>query len=185
MSINIGAQVNDLPAPVITGTTIQSFTDVYGEVWVAKNGVYGGQWRKARDVLHAVIYRGSTWTAGTAAPGVVIPYDTPLRDIYGMFVASGFTVPIKGWYWVQATSNDNSTAAGTYVQGEIYQNAAQVTSLNHSTPISGGLSWSSYIDLYCNAGDAITCRSYKNGAANAPQFGQSNTRLEISYLGTG
>jgi hypothetical protein len=199
MSIQTGVPLNGLPPPTPPNIA-QSYTDAWGEVWVSQYPAYSatiyvpgflpyGGWRKARDVLHAVIYRNAAFTNGSASPGITVAYDTVLQDGYGMYVGSptfGFQVPIGGWYWVQATANGNSTAVGTYIQGEIYRNSTQVTSNNHSSPlVGGGLSWSSYVDLYLAANDTITCKTYQNGTAAGLQTGPSNTRLEISYQGTG
>jgi len=51
--------VNNLPPPVTSGSGIQTFIDVNGEQWVAKVGVYGGVWKRARDVMHAIAYRNA------------------------------------------------------------------------------------------------------------------------------
>jgi hypothetical protein len=185
MSINIGVPVNGLPPPAATNV-IQSYVDPWGEVWVARSSNTNGQWRKARDVLHAICYRNAAYPM----PGsnAVVPYDTVLADNFGLYVGSptyGFTVPVPGWYWMQATCNGNCNATGQYIQGYINQNGTAVFSENNITAIaSGGLSWRAWGDLFCAAGDTINASAY-NPTGLAAQVGALNTRLEISYLGTG
>ena len=101
MSIPAYAFVNDLPAPVTTGTTIQSFTDVMGEVWVAKNGVNGGAWARARAVLYCRCYRGAAYN--TPAGNSTFVYDTAVDDVYGMFANPGIALPIPG-SWMAGAS---------------------------------------------------------------------------------
>lgn len=182
MSINIGVPVNNLPAPVTTGGT-QSFTDVYGEQWVARPSAYAGSWRKARDVLHSVIYRNAAYTMTTGS--AVFPYDTVLRDTYGLFSANGFIVPVAGWYWIQATGNGNSSAIGQYIQGSVTQNGTIVSSDNSVTSLaSGGNAFRTWAEIICAANDVIKASIY-NPSGLAAQVGQANARLEISYIGTG
>jgi hypothetical protein len=118
----------------------------------------------------------------------VIPYDTQLADNFGLYTVSptyGFTVPIAGWYWVQATCNGNCNATGQYIQGSIFQNSTGITNENSITSLTGGgLSWRTWNDVFCAAGDKINAQAY-NPTGLAAQVGQSNTRLEISYIGTG
>lgn len=186
MSINTGVPVTDLPPPVTTGTTTQVFTDLWGEVWVAKNGVESGIWNKARDVIHAVVYRAAAYTMPTAL--TTAPYDTVYRDIYGMWVGSpsyNYVLPVPGWYWIQSTFNGNASAIGQYIQGNVLQNGTSVTSDNNVTSIaSGGLSWRSWGEIFCSAGDTIRAAVYQP-AGLAAQVGLVNSRFEISYIGTG
>jgi hypothetical protein len=185
MSINTGVPVNGMPPPVTTNTP-QSYTDPWGEVWVARSSMSGGAWSRARDVIHAVIYRNAAYTMPTA--NTIIPYDTVQIDNFGMYVGSptyGFTVPIPGWYWVQATCNGNANAVGQYIQGSLEQNGTAITSENSITSLTGGgLSWRTWIDVFLAAGDKINAVAY-NPSGLAAQTGLANVRLEISYIGTG
>jgi hypothetical protein len=101
MSIPTYAVVNDLPAPVTTGSTIQSFTDVLGDVWVAKNGVSGGAWARARAVLYCRCYRGAAYN--TPAINATFVYDTAVDDVYGLFASPGINLPIPGYWMAGAT----------------------------------------------------------------------------------
>jgi hypothetical protein len=185
MSIATYTPVNDLIAPVTTGG-IQSFIDVYGDMWVAKPGVNGGAWRKARDVLHAVIYRNAAWSSGST---IVVAFDTVLRDTYGMFSSNGYLIPVAGWYRIQGTCNGNVTAVSQYMIAYIYGGPSagtQLSSANVTDPLTGGgCACRTWADTYCNAGDLIQLRMYQAGYPINAQVGQANTRLEISFTGTG
>jgi hypothetical protein len=75
------------PAPVTAGA-LQSYTDPDGEVWIAKPGVYGGQWRKARDYLRCLVVRNGAWITYTTWSRVI--WDAVDHDPYGMHVGNGF-----------------------------------------------------------------------------------------------
>lgn len=186
MSIQSYVVANDLPAPVTAGG-IQAFTDVYGEQWVAKPGVYSGNWRKARDVLHAVIYRNATLPMPTAA-GTFLAYDTVQRDTYGMFSSNGFLIPAVGLYRIQGTCNTTTTATAQYESMYLYGGPSagtQLTFTNTVTTISGGISCRSWIVTKCAVNDLIKVQAYVNVASQNVQLGLINARLEISYIGTG
>lgn len=189
MSIVTYVNQNNLPAPVTSGSGLQTWQDVWGDWWVAVNGVNNGAWRKARDVLHAVIYRNAAYTMPTANAGM--PYDTVWRDPLGWAtglgtVNAGFMVPISGWYRVQATCNGNVNAAGQYIQGFIYSGASQSFSINSSSALtSGGLAWRVWGVLYQNAGAGPIRGAVYQPAGLAAQVGLLNARLEISFVGTG
>jgi hypothetical protein len=135
-----GAELNILPPPVTTGG-IQSFLDLYRELWIAKPGVNGGNWRKARDVLHASVYRNAALVAPTA--NSVFPADTVIRDPYGIWVGSptyAFVLPVAGsvsgavypaswwrfaFHWVL-----QSATSPNYVGCQIFQNGSGVTQDN-------------------------------------------------------
>lgn len=188
MSIATYIVTNDLPAPTSSSTT-QTFTDVYGEQWVAKSGVYSGAWRKARDVLHAVVYRNATLAMPNSA-GTVIAYDTPQRDVYGMYVVAskGYVIQATGYYRMQASCNSTATATGQYIQGSLFggpTGATVLSSTNNVTITSGGLSWRTWAEWYCTLNDLIQCQAYVSVASQNVQLGLVNARLELSYIGTG
>lgn len=106
----VDARTPNLPAPVTSGTTVQSFTDALNDVWVAKNGVRSGGWRRARDVLRARVFRTTNITASTLNSWNWMPYDTTGWDEYGM-VSLGvgspgpFTCPLAGAWQLNAAAN--------------------------------------------------------------------------------
>jgi hypothetical protein len=101
-----------LPPPVTTGTTIQTYTDQLGDVWVAKNGVRGGAWRRARDAVRARIYynQNQVWPSGGTSNPV---YDTIDYDEFRIITMSGvFTCQIPGVYLAYSRCYFASNAAG-------------------------------------------------------------------------
>jgi hypothetical protein len=93
------APANNLPNPIVSGSGIQGYTDVNGEVWVAANGVNGGNWSKAREALHAVVGRAAAFTCPTGV--TTFGWDTIVHDTYGMFSGGpnyGFNIPVAGSY---------------------------------------------------------------------------------------
>jgi hypothetical protein len=117
-----------LPAPVTSGSGTQTYTDPIGDVWVAANGVNGGAWKRARDVLFCEYYRSAAF-AFTAGAWINFGYDTQVRDAYGMYIGSGagagtFTPPIPGvWRMTQGIAGA-ATATGQYVQVGLWDSAA-------------------------------------------------------------
>lgn len=188
MSIATYAPPNDLPNPVTTGTTIQTFQDVNVEWWVAKNNVNSGAWRKAKDVLHGVVYRNATWGPLTATL-TVVQYDSTQRDPYGMWGGTpnwGFICPVPGWWRVFVQANGGSSAANSYISVSLWQNTVQRTITNTITPLaSGGISARCWWTGYINATDYLSCRVAQGGTGNNMQVGLLNNRLEVSYLGSG
>lgn len=194
MSIPTYAITNDLPAPVTSGSNIQSFVDVTGDVWVAKNGVYSGAWRRARDVLHGVIYRTAAYTP-KVSPGEIMPYDTREFDNYNLYTGSpnyGFNIPVTGWYKVAATVNGISSAVNSYIQGWIQQNTPPTPTItlwssdNMITPqASGGIPWRSDVTLYALAGDYVNTKVYMSGTLTAIYTMALVTRMELSFMGPG
>lgn len=188
MSIPTYAVVNDLPAPVTTGTTIQSFTDVWGEVWVAKNGVNGGNWLKARDVLHGKIARAGAWNTSTTI--VQFSYDTIMRDTYGMAATGGsyWVVPIPGWWlWVATLSSAVAAGAG-FMQGELRQSGAPVAEALGVPAASGpgGLTCNAtaMVSVFCAAGDTLQLFQRASTSVTGG-VGSNYVYSDLNYMGTG
>jgi hypothetical protein len=186
---------NNLPAPVAT-TTIQSFTDLNGEVWVAKNtaNANNGQWRRARDVLMGRIWRSAALNFA-ASPGNVIAFDTVAGDNFGMYTGAsfyGFSVPIAGWYEAMGNLQATSSVANTYVQGSIQQNTgpSNGTVVNWSSDnyftsrASGGLLWRSKALMYLAANDIVNIKAY-NQNLFAVSGGAVCSFLCLAYMGSG
>jgi hypothetical protein len=98
---------NALPPPN-AASSVASFTDANGEVWVSKAGVNGGAWRKAKDVLHCKAARTGAWSTG----GGTVPWDTTYEDSYGMYNTglSAFVAPTGGIYQVSTRMQFSPTA---------------------------------------------------------------------------
>jgi hypothetical protein len=174
-----------LPAPVTTGTTIQSYTDPYGDVWVAKNGVNGGAWARARDALHCRVYRNAAWTC--TATTTQIAFDTVFQDNYGMFSSgSGIILPIAGIYRFSASVTVTATGAGQWLTFNVFVGAASVGAANNQ---SGQTTSNALQVLVSDLSGANAGALLKATASSMLSFtggtGVGNTSLSASYIGTG
>jgi hypothetical protein len=182
----VDARTPNLPAPVTSGTTIQTFTDALGDVWVAKNGVNAGAWKRARDVLHARVWRNAAFNWTTAA--AVLVFDTIDRDVYGVYsTATGqFSAIVAGWYHLQTRGLVLSTAGGTnWYQLDVYKNGS-LSAQGFSTVMPAGL-YPTPIgsgSVYCAAGDYLTVVE-SAGTAIAGGTNANSTFATVDYLGTG
>lgn len=123
-----------LPPPTKSSTTV-SFTDPSGVVWVAKAGVHGGQWRQARDVLHARINRVAAFNT-TATPGL-FGWDSTVTDLYGLLPSTaGFVVPVAGFYRVMFQIATTPTATGQYIVTQLGGNSA-LSAATHASVVAG------------------------------------------------
>jgi hypothetical protein len=172
-----------LPPPVTTGTTIQTYTDQLGDVWVAKNGVSGGAWKRARDVLYARIYRnaGFSMTIGQAA----FPFDTAQDDPYGMFVAPNLKVPIPGLYRYTFLVAYSPTAAGQWCQFISTLNGAQTAFGSLHSGYTNQLTIAVNDVQRCNANDTLGAL-YGCGTAFTTTTGRADASYgSLNYEGTG
>jgi hypothetical protein len=187
MSIQTYAVLDNLPAPLAAGALFQSFTDVTGDVWVAQGGVYGGAWKRARDVLKARAYPNAN-VAITTAGWVVIGLTNISFDSYGLMSLSNnrFICPIPGIYRVHGTVGYTAVVAryiaSLYKNGvemgrgnDLYNSTAQIISLVVSDM------------MVCAAGDFIQLYGYASGATSTYYGGgtASLTFLSVAYDGTG
>jgi len=178
-----------LPAPLTSGTTVQSYTDPIGEVWVAKNGVNSGQWRKARDVLHCKLWRNAAFTLATSG-NPILPMDTVNRDPYGMFNSGvgGANAPIAGIYRIVVWYRYTATAAGQSANAFIAINNATLTSFGNggaSQTTSGTFTPSANDTLSLSAGDYVTLNQNCTAALGIVAGALQNSGLVVDYLGTG
>ena len=180
LSISGGAAV-----PPYTGGGIGTYTDPAGEVWVAKVGVNGGAWRKARDVLHARWYRAAAWSTATGA-GVPIVFDTADFDAYGLWVSgsSGFVAPVAGVYRAGGALTAPFAAAGQYVQLTLVQGAAQIAqnTLYGAGAVNGNAAVSDIVRAA--AGDVLSVQA-RTTAVQAGLTGRGLTYFNVDYVGTG
>jgi hypothetical protein len=186
------AVTDNLPAPLTSGTTIQSFTDVGGEIWVAKNGVNGGTWNRARDVLKGIITRTAALNMPTATTGGggIIAFDTVAKDVYGMYTGAsnyGYTAFIGGWYQAFVIIQTICTVANAFIQGSIKVNNTTLWSSDNefsALASGGGLLWRSSALLFLNAGDIVNVVAY-NAQGFAVSAGASVTHMDFEYVGSG
>jgi hypothetical protein len=174
-----------LPAPITSGSGVQSFTDSLGDVWVAANGVKGGNWYRARDVLQAKVSRGSAYTTSTSA--TAIPWVATSFDAYGMWNGAGsFIAPIAGIYQAKVAVGVNFTGAGQW--GLLYMTQSSVggNAQGFQTLLSGTATASLIAEdlLQCTAGDTITSFLQTSVALSLWTNSAAN-RFHLSYIGTG
>jgi hypothetical protein len=115
----VDARTPNLPPPINSGSGIQSFTDVLGDVWIAANGVYNGNWKRARDVLCSRVYRAAGFSAWPTTQAVY-GWDTVSFDPYSFYTMGGstWTIPVTGRYRIYAQAPGIATAVGQ--QGTLY-----------------------------------------------------------------
>jgi hypothetical protein len=176
------------PAPVTSGSTIQSYTDPLGDVWVAKNGVYAGAWKRARDVLHPRVYRNAALTMPTAS--TVVPFDTVWLDTYGLWTPGSsqtysFVLPVPGIYQAWAQTGFSPTASGQWIQSWIQQNGtAFLTTRAHASTTANSANAPMIVTQTCAVGDQINVAHVCSTAVPATT-NQNNLTFGVDYLGTG
>jgi len=168
-----------LPAPVTSGTTVQSFTAPDGEVWVAKNGVNSGNWFKARDVINARALLGSVSPSGITALPITLP---ATFDVYGGFASTaGYTCPIAGRYQVNVIMTVNAVPSSNNPVYRIQRNSGDVASGNYYQQGGTAQNYTFAINdiLVCAAGDVLRAAVGNTGGTG------SSGALSVAYLGTG
>lgn len=175
------------PAPLTSGTTIQSFTDPLGDVWVAKNGVNSGNWFRARDVLYCNVYRVQPFTLATSA-NPPLPMDTVVRDAYGMFNTTNGSVncPVAGLYRAQGQWRATSTGQQSG-NAFITLNNVNILAFGSTLPSVTGLTMCAQAASYAfvNAGDQLYLNQNCTAALACAVNTLWATFLQVKYEGTG
>jgi hypothetical protein len=174
----------NIPPPLGAGAPFASFTDNNGEVWVAKGGVNGGVYRKARDVLHCRVWRNAALTMNGATNIAMDATGAPF-DPFGLLGGGGIIVPVAGVYAVFARLNVTPTAGGQWAGLWLYVAGANtaVEAFGHSSG-AFGMGVTIADTVRAGAGQAITMQG--NGAvAMTVAPGNIQTWMTASYLGTG
>jgi hypothetical protein len=191
--------VNNLPAPVTSGTTVQSFIDVLGDMWIAKNGVNSGNWYRARDVCRARIWRTNNFTPVGSA-WTIFPYDTVTDDAYGLCTTGTgayFAAPVAGRYMVSSSYNIQIPASVTARAAlDVYKGTTPTTrgtdnQITNGTTVNqfGPTVFGTVLILAADVGTAnaqITCRYYTTITTTNP-FGITASDLcfmDVQYIGT-
>jgi hypothetical protein len=175
-----------LPPALGAGAALQSFTDLNGEVWIAKGGVNGGAWRKARDVIYSRVYRSAAFML--QASGAAIPYDTIDMDAYGLYNSTnfGWYAPVTGLYLVSATMSaiPTGTGVGQFCAGVVYKNGVLIAQSSAHSSMGYGFGCTVTVIVKLTAQDTI-----QGGGGSAPNLTLSlnpaNNWLQVDYLGTG
>jgi hypothetical protein len=184
----VDARTPNLPAPVTSGSGVQSFTDVLGDVWVAQNGVAGGAWKRARDVLHGFYHRAGAWTAPTAWANFV--YDTLDSDPYVMYNTSTgvFTPPVAGMWQIRMFLTVSPSAAALHFDISLFNNTtgnylmtcSQRADASSTWGVDPLLIWWGKLGLT----DAIQTRNLC-AAAYGGQVSPYSNCFDAHYMGTG
>jgi hypothetical protein len=193
-----------VPAAVGSGSGLVSFTDDLGDVWVAKGGVNGGVYKRARDVLHAAYVRNAALsTVATAGgSGVMTTFDGMQYDDYGMWQtgvgnqsAGGFVTLVPGMYRLTAQMVCVPTAGGQWLDVGIYQ--TNFRKVNNVVMTPGVVNVNSTFNLYyltvnaqitmrCVANDIMQVGAWSNAAGLTYYVNNAYSCLfQINYLGTG
>jgi hypothetical protein len=173
--------------PVTTGATTQSFTDQHGVTWVARNGVNGGAWRRARDVLTSVMGRNAAWT--TAVAVAAFGFDMVIRDPYVMAAGAPttWTVPVAGLYRFRANLACTATATGQFLTTALRQNAQTFTNSQAMASGAQRIDIASEMLVLCAAGDTFQVMQSASVAlaGSAAAFGVTPCIASLNYEGTG
>jgi hypothetical protein len=190
----VDARTPNLPAPITSGSGVQSFTDVLGDVWVALNGVAGGNWRRARDVVRARAYRNAAYTVPTINTFVGMPFDSTNDDGLSGWSALNttsavYTCPIAGRYLVMSRCDVIGTSVAarllsTLVRGATLAGVVESVrggdiTTNSNTPMSSVCSGT----MFCNALDVVQMRFYAS-VAQAFEVGTAMAWMDVQYIGT-
>jgi hypothetical protein len=175
--------LNGPTEPATTSATIVSRRDVTGEVWVAKAGVNGGLWRKARDVLHVRVARNAAYNFTNTT--TTLAFDTVINDDYGLCNLSNgaVTVPVPGIWRAEGRAVAN-TAAAMWVNLGINQNSVTKAQGILSAGATYYLVPAANAVLRAVAGD--TLYAVIQGSTTIAGFtAEVNTNFQVDYLGTG
>jgi len=163
------------PPPVTSGTTIQTFQDPTGDMWVAKNGVANGQWFRARDVLKCYAWPTANTTITPANTFVVVSLPNPgaLNDPFGMVANNQITLPFSGAWWrVNALLCSPVSTTGARMLASVFRNGGESFRIgdiwflaNQTVALAGGavVRWNAgdYLELRVNCSIA-TAQYYSN-----------------------
>jgi hypothetical protein len=176
----------NLPPAVGAAAPLTAFTDTSGELWIAKGGVYGGAYRRARDTLRTRVYSGTqSTTANTWTSLNMVNTDLDPYGVWGQ--ASGYTCPVAGHYDVGLSLQVSATAAAQTVTLGLRQGAplaAQTPPMYSSAAQVFGTAVRDV--LACNAGDVLLAQAFTSvGMAIAQTGNRPFNFLTIKYLGPG
>jgi hypothetical protein len=177
------AMLNPAAEPAGSSGPLVARQDMNGDWWVCKQGVNGGLWRRARDVLHCRYWRATAWTTPTGSPATVI-YDHMANDPYGLYTGGQGVVPIAGLWRCRALYSANSTATAQFLITNIATpDGAQTGQGIAITSGVQGMTPAAEVQRICAAGDVFTpqCQGSAALAGNVAPY----VAFTLDYLGTG
>jgi len=179
------ARLSGLMEPALAaGDPFTSFTDPWGEVWVAKGGVLNGAWHKARDVLHSSATRNAAYNITTSPTHLAL--DGIISDPFGIY-SSGWTLPLAGMWQIGGYISINAPASSGF-QIEVYINSGLMAAFGGAvTGIAyGGLRIGcGTIIRKFNAGDILQIFTFGSAAAAGIYTSSLSTAFQMDYVGTG
>jgi hypothetical protein len=175
---------NPLPPPVASGAGISTFTDVMGDLWVAKGGIAGGAWRRATSVIHGR-YQMPTNIAGGTGNNTLTCTQADI-DPFGCIGSNGFVAPITGSYLVTGWAN-LATAPGSVGGMQIILTVAgtQVTVGGGIVYVASSPMWPacSTTDIFnCVAGNVVQAVLWSSQGMTI-MGGSGRTGMAMTYLG--
>ena len=181
----VDSRTPNLPGAISSGSGIQTFTDVLGDVWVAANGVSNGIWKRASNAIHSRVYRNAAWTAATSMATVV--FDTATKDDYGSWnLTNGtFAVPVGGLYHFATMVSVSSQAAQTWFAIAVTRGGSTISQVNDSRASQGSWLFPTQLEdtALLSAGDQIGV-SFQSSTALGGRTGTA-TYIAMDYVGTG
>ena len=180
--------VAGLPLPVTSGG-FQSFIDANGDVWIAKPGVYGGNWKRPLDVLKTRVYRNAAFTiSGTAA---TLNFESPVFDNYSLYTTNVWTCPLAALYRIYSQIGYIPTLSGQSCSTRLYKNGVNTTLGQHDSAATGA-GWASIVPVYDiwalavnDTVSTVVAAPNLGGAGSVPgQPGSGWSYLIIEYAGT-
>jgi hypothetical protein len=182
------AMPSGTPAPLAAGAGFTSYTDPAGDVWVAKGGVNGGAWRRARDVLNGKVARGAVYSIPVNSSPVAIPFDTVVKDPFAMWTAGSlrWTIPLTGRYASNVLAYAQATATAQLVAVAQMRNGATLGGVNVQASMAGALNPNVAMIVDLVAGDTLYPQiSAYPGALSSQWADVTTTWMTLDYLGTG
>jgi hypothetical protein len=174
------------PAPLASGAAFQSYTDSQGDVWVAKGGVSGGNWKRASNALYARWQRNAALTSSATA--AYITFDAVQFDPYSLWQSSlpGFAVPIPGLYRLGLSMTLTTTAAAQTLTASVFQSGLRKMQYTITSQAAGTMTCTTTGIVKCVANDSLEPNSLTTpGSLSYVVNNAYSTWYEINYLGTG
>jgi hypothetical protein len=181
----------NVPAALGSAAPFTTFTDTTGEVWVAKGGVNGGAYKRAKDVLHAYSARVAALSTVTTVNTPIV-FDAVQYDDYGIWQSTptvGFIVPIAGMWRLTGQMYFLPTAAGqTLNVGLAVSGFRKLNNVVLSSAVVAGAAMCAggAVSFRCNANDYLQLWSWSNTAGIPYSVGLAySCFFQVDYMGTG